>query len=63
MCHSKNELERFFSAAGAHIKQVPAERKSEFLNDFVTAYCQQAGCAADAIPVSFWCLQILAVKT
>ncbi|MCW8469899.1 methyltransferase domain-containing protein [Fluoribacter gormanii] len=60
---SKEQLKDFFSAAGAQIKQIPENRKSEFLNDFVTEYLKEVVCSQeDLIPVSFWCLQIIATK-
>ncbi|KTC83376.1 methyltransferase [Legionella cherrii] len=60
---SKEQLKDFFIAAGSQIKQIPEKRKSEFLNDFVTEYLNAANCFhEDFIPVSFWCLQVIASK-
>ncbi|MCW8444708.1 methyltransferase domain-containing protein [Fluoribacter gormanii] len=60
---SKEQLKDFFSAAGSQIKQIPGNRKSEFLNDFVTEYLKKVVCSQeDLIPVSFWCLQVIATK-
>ncbi|HAU0298510.1 TPA: class I SAM-dependent methyltransferase [Legionella bozemanae] len=60
---SKEQLKDFFIAAGSQIKQIPENRKSEFLNDFVTEYLKEANCLhEDFIPVSFWCLQVIAAK-
>lgn len=60
---SKEQLKEFFSAAGSQIKQIPENRKVEFLNDFVAEYLKEAGCSQeDLIPVGFWCLQVLATK-
>ncbi|WP_162261889.1 methyltransferase domain-containing protein [Legionella adelaidensis] len=55
------QLREFFSASGAQIKQIPEEKKEEFLNDFVAEYLKQIKCT-ETIPVSFWCLQIICNK-
>lgn len=60
---SKEQLKEFFSAAGSQIKQIPENRKPEFLNDFVSEYLKEVGYSKeDLIPVSFWCLQVVATK-
>lgn len=60
---SKEQLKDFFIAAGSQIKQIPESKKSEFLHDFVYEYIKQANCSHDDfIPVSFWCLQVIAAK-
>lgn len=61
---SKEQLKNFFSAAGSQIKQIPEQRKIEFLNDFVSEYLEEAKCYQEnLIPVSFWCLQVVATKS
>lgn len=60
---SKEQLKDFFSAAGSQIKQIPENGKDEFLNNFVAEYLKEVGCSKeDLIPVSFWCLQVIAIK-
>ena len=59
---TKSQLKNFFSAAGSQIKQIPDLKKDEFLNDFVTEYITQSKCGEDEIPLSFWCLQVIALK-
>lgn len=60
---SKVQLQDFFHAAGAQIKQIPEAKKSEFLNEFVDEYLKEAGISENnLIPVSFWCLQVIATK-
>jgi trans-aconitate methyltransferase len=61
---SKEQLKDFFSAAGSQIKQIPEQRKIDFLNDFVAEYFEETKCyQEDLIPVSFWCLQVVATKS
>lgn len=60
--NSKDQLREFFSAAGSQIKQIPEGRQTEFLTDFVEEYINQSKCSQDLIPVSFWCLQVIASK-
>ncbi|HAU1152005.1 TPA: hypothetical protein JBI12_08650 [Legionella pneumophila] len=61
--NSKEQLKDFFSAAGSQIKQIPENKKDEFLNDFVSDYLKEVNCSEeDLIPVSFWCLQVIATK-
>lgn len=60
---SEDELINFFSAAGSQLGQIPELRKKEFLNDFTTEFLRQRECQDDKeIPVSFWCLQVIARK-
>ncbi|MBN9231812.1 MAG: methyltransferase domain-containing protein [Legionella sp.] len=60
---TKEHLRDFFSAAGSQIKQIPDAKKSVFLNDFVEEYLKESGFSEKTlIPVSFWCLQIIATK-
>lgn len=60
---SKEQLKGFFSAAGAQIRNIPELRKNEFLTAFADEYLKQVNCGDDEmIPVSFWCLQVIAVK-
>ncbi|WP_173238590.1 hypothetical protein, partial [Legionella antarctica] len=60
---SPKQLKEFFKAAGAQIKLVPDQLKEDFLNDFSTEFINQVGLTDhDQIPVSFWCLQIIAKK-
>lgn len=60
---SSKQLKEFFNAAGAQIKLIPEQLKEDFLNDFSTEFINQVGLTDnDQIPVSFWCLQIIAKK-
>ncbi|KTC94522.1 class I SAM-dependent methyltransferase [Legionella erythra] len=59
---SKDELKGFFNASGAHINQIQEWRKQEFLEDFVSSYLAHVECRDNSIPVTFWCLKILASK-
>lgn len=60
---SPKELKDFFSAAGAQIKLIPIELKEGFLNDFANEFLTQVALNdIDEIPVSFWCLQVVASK-
>ena len=60
---SKAQLRDFFNAAGSQIKLIPDAKKPEFLNDFVDEYLSEASFAEESsIPVSFWCLQVIATK-
>lgn len=60
---TKEQLKEFFNAAGSQIKQIPESKKSDFLNDFVEEYLKEAGFSEETlIPVSFWCLQVIATK-
>jgi hypothetical protein len=60
---SKEQLKDFFNAAGSQIKQIPEAKKSDFLNDFVNEYLKEASYSEETlIPVSFWCLQVIATK-
>lgn len=60
---SIEQVKDFFSAAGSQIKRIPDNRKDEFLDDFVTEYLKQTNYSRDdLIPVSFWCLQVIALK-
>ncbi|WP_160116255.1 hypothetical protein, partial [Legionella busanensis] len=60
---TKEQLKNFFSAAGSQIKQIPEDRKEEFLNDFANEFLRQANCDEDElIPVRFWCLLVKANK-
>ncbi|MDR3443600.1 MAG: methyltransferase domain-containing protein [Legionella sp.] len=56
-------LMEFFNAAGSQIKLIPESMKNEFLNDFVNEFLSQIELTENnEIPVSFWCLQIVANK-
>lgn len=59
---SKTQLKAFFSAAGAQIKLIPAERKEEFLDDFIDGMFQSLKCSEQNISVVFWYLEVLAIK-
>lgn len=60
---SKEQLKNFFSAAGSQIKQIPDNKKTEFLNDFLYEYLRKSKSTNnDLIPVNFWCLKIIASK-
>lgn len=60
---NKEQLMEFFSAAGAQIKQIPNELKSKFLSDFADEFLNQVSYDVEhLIPVSFWCLQVIALK-
>lgn len=57
------DLKEFFNAAGAQIKFIPLDLKEQFLNDFVNEFLNQVSLNdIDEIPVSFWCLQVVANK-
>jgi len=61
--NTPNELKEFFSAAGSQIKLIPEYLKEDFLNDFVNQYLQQVNLDENnEIPLSFWCLQVVANK-
>lgn len=58
---SKEQLKEFFSAAGSQIKSIPEVYKDAFLEDFAKEFLRQVECKDDTlIPLSFWCLQIVA---
>lgn len=59
---TKEQVKDFFSAAGSQTKYIPEDRKNEFLNDFIAEYLKGANFTEENIPVSFWCLQIIASK-
>lgn len=60
---TKTQLKDFFNAAGSQIKQIPAAKKNEFLDNFVTEYLNEVELSReDLIPVSYWCLQVIANK-
>ncbi len=60
---SKEQLKDFFNSAGAHIKQIPENKKADFLNDFVETYIKEADLSEqNLIPLDFWCLQVIATK-
>jgi len=47
----------------ANIKQIPATLKEAFLNDFCIEFLKQSNCNnAHQIPLSFWCLEVIALK-
>lgn len=57
------DLKEFFNAAGAQIKFIPSDLKENFLNDFVNEFLNHVSLNdIDEIPVSFWCLQVVARK-
>lgn len=57
------DLKEFFNAAGAQIKFIPSDLKESFLNDFVNEFLNHVSLNdIDEIPVSFWCLQVVARK-
>ncbi|CAM4448721.1 MAG: Trans-aconitate 2-methyltransferase [Legionella sp.] len=57
------DLKEFFNAAGSQIKLIPDDLKENFLNDFVNEFLNQVTLNDfDEIPVSFWCLQVVANK-
>lgn len=57
------ELKEFFNAAGSQITMIPPTLKDSFLNDFINEFLNQVTLnELDEIPVSFWCLQVVADK-
>ncbi len=61
--NKRDQLKDFFSAAGSQIKQIPDNLKDEFLDDFVEEFLRKVDCSEEnLIPVSFWCLQVIASK-
>jgi len=60
---SKDQLKEFFNAAGSQIKAIPEDLRKQFLDDFADEFITQLNCnEEDPIPLSFWCLQIVAAK-
>jgi trans-aconitate methyltransferase len=60
---SKEQLKNFFKTAGAQIKKIPEDKQSDFLNEFVNQYLQESeSYREEEILVSFWCLQVIAMK-
>ena len=56
-----NELKEFVSAAGSQIKLIPEHLKDDFLGDFSKQYLQQITLNEKGnIPLSFWCVQVVA---
>lgn len=57
------ELKSFFSSSMANIKQIPDYLKDDFLEDYCAEFLKQSKCNdSDHIPVSFWCLEVIATK-
>jgi ubiquinone/menaquinone biosynthesis C-methylase UbiE len=60
---SKESLREFFSSSMANIKQIPQDKKDEFLVDYSEEFLKQLGCNTQHnIPVTFCCLVINASK-
>lgn len=61
--HSITQLKGFLRAAGSQIKLIPNPRKEEFLDDFAMEFLRHIDdIGGDSIPVSFWCLNVIARK-
>lgn len=63
--HTRDQLKAFFESSMANTKQIPSYKKDEFLDDFCDAFIDQIDSIdhkTTNIPVSFWCLQIIANK-
>ncbi len=61
--HFENQesLKEFYRASMANQKQLPENRKEEFLDDVSEEYLSQLNLKENlAIPVSFWCLVVIA---
>ena len=57
------KIKSFFSASMANIHQIPAELKKDFLEDFCIKFLKQSNCKDfNKIPLSFWCLEVFALK-
>lgn len=60
---TETQLQDFFSAAGCQINRIPEEHKQDFLKDFSKEFINQSKIdEEELIPVSFWCLQVVAKK-
>lgn len=60
---SKKQLNDFFNASGSELEEIPELKKEEFLKDFATEFLTQVKHHNDKeIPVSFYCLQVIARK-
>jgi len=60
--NSPEKFEEFFCVASSHSKHLPDNLKSNFFNDFFDVYKSTLNIKNEEIPVSFWCLQVLAEK-
>lgn len=60
---SVEKLKAFFNASMANIKQIPADKKTEFLDDFCKEFLTLSQCNdLTQIKLSFWCLKVFASK-
>lgn len=60
---TKDQLKAFFNSAGSQPNRIPDELKNEFLDDFADEFFKETqSLHHKQIPVSFWCLQIVATK-
>lgn len=60
---SKESVAAFFTAAGAQPTLLPSSKRSRFISDFSDAYTKNVKPRQDgAIPIAFWCLQVVAKK-
>lgn len=60
---SKESVAAFFAAAGSQPTLLPSSKRSRFISDFSDAYTKNVKTRQDgAIPIAFWCLQIVARK-
>lgn len=60
---SAEQLKSFFNASMAQLKQIPPHLQDEFLDDLTDELIKMLSVKKnDVIPVSFWCLQIVAKK-
>jgi SAM-dependent methyltransferase len=57
------KLKEFLGNSMANIKQIPQDKKNEFLDDFCKEFFDLLECKNSTnIAVSFWCLEVLASK-
>jgi len=60
---SIKDLKSFFSSSMVNIKQIPDHMKEYFLEDYCAEFLKQSKCDdLNHIPVSFWCLEVIATK-
>ena len=60
---SVDKLKEFLGSSMANIKQIPLDKKNEFLDDFCKEFFNLLECKDSTnIAVGFWCLEVLASK-
>lgn len=63
MFDNQIQIREFYNAAGSQVQLVPEEQREEFLNDFSTEFVRRSELTSTGkIPMSFWCLQVLAKR-